>query len=112
MMLSVYFPVASRRKPEFHVLSIRWSVGKCIDTLAARGALHNLNNVPGAPRLALFNKAGARLGVAGSLEQCVISGMLEGGDPVVLEFGEMLESFDPKKLKSVKEASGSDCSIQ
>ena len=24
MVLSVYFPVASRRKPEFHVLSIRW----------------------------------------------------------------------------------------
>lgn len=51
MVLSVYFPVSSNRPPEYHVLSVRWSVGKVIDTLSTRGNVRNNNNQPGATRL-------------------------------------------------------------
>ena len=51
MLLSVYFPVSSNRPPEYHVLSVRWSVGKVIDTLSTRGNIRNNNNQPGATRL-------------------------------------------------------------
>jgi hypothetical protein len=37
--------------------------------------------------------------VAGSLEDCVVSGMLEGGDPVVLEFGEVFGKVPTPRIR-------------
>ena len=36
MLVSAYFPVSTKRSPEFHVLNVSWSVGKAVDVLSQR----------------------------------------------------------------------------
>ena len=112
MLLSVYFPVSSNRPPEFHFLSVRWSVGKVIDTLASRGNIRNNNNQPGALRLNLFSRSAARLDTSSSLEAMVLQDKLGGGDAVILEYGDALVTHRPQMFLSAKDVNnGKDCIV-
>mmetsp|Transcript_98102 Transcript_98102/g.158176 ORF Transcript_98102/g.158176 Transcript_98102/m.158176 type:complete len:113 (+) Transcript_98102:130-468(+) len=112
MLLSLYFPVTTNRPPEFHVVSVRWSVGRVIDVLSDRGNIRNNNNQPGATRLNLFTKTGTRLDTSSSMEAMVLQDKLGGGDAVILEYADTLTRHNPEHFQSAKGKSGKDCTVQ
>ena len=109
--MSAYFPSSSSRAPEFHILNSQWTVGKAIDTLAARAGIRNDNNVPGATKLYLYSQSGLRLSNSNTLEGCVIEGSLSGGGVVILEYGEQLGAGHDSTMFTDASKSDKDCCI-